>query len=69
MVRLSTRRIKEIHSFLDKWRKRDGTLKRGAIKAAAEKFNVSRPTIYAVLKEFPKAPEREPRKKPVVPKY
>jgi len=77
MVDASVRDLQRMHDVLKKnGAKYDdngkiikGSWRRGAIKKAAEELGVSRPTIYTYIKGFPRPPQRELRKKPVIPKY
>lgn len=77
MVRATTLELQKMHDALkkngakyDKDRKIiKGSWRRGAIKAAAEAVGKDRRTIYNWLDVHPRRPEREPRKKPVIPKY
>jgi len=68
-MRWTVAEVQALHNFLDGYRKRDGTYKRGAITKAADKFNVSRQTIYNVLNEWPEPPSRQPRIKKLEPRY
>jgi hypothetical protein len=77
MVRATVAQLQEMHRILKAggaeydasgnivW----GSWKRGAAGEAAKALNVHTNTIYNWTKEFPKSPEREPRKKEVKPSY
>jgi len=77
MVRATKLDLQRMHDVLKKYGakydKNDeiikGSYRRGAIKAASEALGKDRRTIYNWLDKFPKRPERELRKKPVIPKY
>jgi len=68
-MRFTVAEVQALHNFLDHYKKRDGTYKRGAVTKAAEKFDVSRQTIYNVLKQWPEPPSRQPRVKKLKPRY
>jgi len=68
-MRWTVAEVQALHNFLDGYRKSDGTYKRGAISKAADKFEVSRQTIYNVLAQHPIAPSRMPRIKKLEPQY
>jgi len=77
MVRATTQDIQKMHDIMKKhgsqydkngeivW----GSWKRGAGKEFSETFKKDRRTMYNWLKEHPRRPEREPRKKKVIPRY
>lgn len=77
MVRATKLELQKMHDVLkrhgakyDKDKKIiKGSYRRGAIKAAAEALGKDRRTMYNWLDKYPSRPEREPRKKPVIPKY
>ena len=77
MVRATIQQLQKMHDVLKKHGAKydkdgkiiKGSYRRGAIKAASEALGKDRRTIYNYLEEHPRRPEREPRKKPVTPRY
>jgi len=68
-MRWTVPEVQALHNFLNKYKKSDGSYRRGAITKAAEKFSVSRQTIYNVLEQHPTSPRRQPHTKKLKPKY
>ncbi len=68
-MRWTVPEVQALHNFLDRYKKPDGSYRRGAVTKAAEKFSVSRQTIYNVLEQHPTSPRRQPRVKKLEPSY